>query len=46
MVKAVRGLGLDVSSVDFDGDRVSVKIASSGENLEPKRDGLIREPQT
>lgn len=34
MVKAVQGIGLSVSSVDFDGERLSVKIASNGEKVE------------
>lgn len=46
MVKAVLSLGLPVSSVDFDGSKVSVKIAHSGDKPEAEGDTLIRVPQT
>lgn len=39
MVKAVLSLGLPVSSVDFDGSKVSVKIAHSGETSTISVDG-------
>lgn len=50
MVKAVVGLGLAVSSVDFDGSRVSVNIGYSGETRQPvvddrEEDAPLPEPK-
>lgn len=50
MVKAVKSLGLPISRVSFDGNRVDVIIGEVGETGEAaidrpaNSDGLIREP--
>jgi hypothetical protein len=51
MVRAVRSCGLQVGRVSFDGEKVDVIIADSGEEPvrpvdgAPQSDGPIREPQ-